>query len=135
MLGTQARNGVEYLGFRYDGQRIFIRDSTLSNLQRKVVRVARAIAHAYVRRYSNRTATELLSSFDYDSFVRRFGKVESFETVADDERCWTFWTYANKAIRIAGKRGSTIRRQLRHYRKHIRSRMEREILRATGQGA
>lgn len=130
--GTQARNGVEYLGFRFDGQRVYIRDSTLSNLQRKVVRVARAVARAHVRRYSDRTPGELLASFDYDSFVRRFGKVEDFEDFANDKRKWTFWTYANKAMQIAGKRGRPIRRQLRRYRQHIRRRMEREIARATG---
>lgn len=130
--GTQAKNGIEYLGFRFDGQRAYLRDSTLSNLQRKVVRVARAVAHRHVRRYGDRSVPELLSSFNYEGFISRFGKVEDFEDYVDDKRRWTFWTYATKAMKIAGPRGTPIRKQLRHYRDHLRRRVEREIVRAAG---
>ena len=33
--GSQGKNGLEYLGFRYDGKRVYLRDSTVSGFYRK----------------------------------------------------------------------------------------------------
>ena len=32
----RGRNGLEYLGFRFDGRQVYLRDSTLSRLYRKL---------------------------------------------------------------------------------------------------
>jgi Reverse transcriptase (RNA-dependent DNA polymerase) len=65
IYGTQGRNGFEYLRFRYDGKRVYIRDSTLSNLRRKVARTVRRTAHACARRYPDKDAGQLSLLFNY----------------------------------------------------------------------
>ncbi|MFK4512448.1 reverse transcriptase domain-containing protein [Bradyrhizobium daqingense] len=57
--GEQDKNGLEYLGFRFDGRKVFIRDSTLSNLYRKVTRNARSAAVSLVKRYPGKDASFL----------------------------------------------------------------------------
>lgn len=125
--GTQGRNGLEYLGFRYDGKHVYVRDSTLSNLRRKVARAARGDAHRYARRYPDKDAAQLRSIFDYERLIKRFGKVEDFGEKHDDYRNWTFWTYAKRSAQIFGPLGSPILRQLKRHRDLIRHRAGKEL--------
>jgi hypothetical protein len=129
--GTQGRNGIEYLGFRYDGRRIYIRDSTLSNLQRKIARSARRSAFALVRRYPDKSLTELQSLFNYEHLVQKFGRVREFGELNEEYRSWTFWTYARRAAKLLGKEGQPILRQLKNHRKNIYHRANYELSRAT----
>jgi hypothetical protein len=128
--GTQGKNGLEYLGFRFDGEKIFIRDSTLSNLYRKVTRSARYAAVSLVRRYPGKSHKFLQSEFDYERLIQRFGRVQDFGELADDYRNWTFWTYARRAAKIFGPKGSPILRQLRTFRRNVRVRVGAELTRA-----
>jgi Reverse transcriptase (RNA-dependent DNA polymerase) len=125
--GTQGRNGFEYLGFRYDGKRVYIRDSTLSNLRRKVARAARRAAHACARRYPDKDADQLRSLFDYERLMEKYGKVVDFYAKRDDYRNWTFWTYAKRSAQIFGPLGAAILRQLKRHRKLVRERVNEEL--------
>ena len=42
--GPQGKNGFEYLGFRFDGKLVYVRDSTISRLYRKVALSAKGVA-------------------------------------------------------------------------------------------
>ena len=128
--GTQGKNGIEYLGFRFDGKKIFIRDSTLSNLYRKVARSSRYAAISLVKRYPGRDYAFLESRFDYEKLVQNFGRVKDFGELSDDYRNWTFWTYARRAATIFGPLGSPIHRQLRSFRENVRRRATKELVRA-----
>jgi hypothetical protein len=126
--GTQGKNGIEYLGFRYDGTKIFLRDSTMSNLYRKVTRSSRYAAVSLVKRYPGRSYAFLESQFNYEKLIQNFGRVEDFGEVGDDYRNWTFWTYARRAAKIFGSFGSPIHRQLRGFRDNVKRRAERELV-------
>lgn len=128
--GTQGGNGLEYLGFRFDGKRVYLRDATLSNLYRKVAMAARRDANQAARRYPNRSAAELKASFDYDRLIARFGRVEDFAENSKDYTKWTFWTYAQKAAEVFAPKNKNILGQLRNHRKRIRARADLEIDRA-----
>jgi hypothetical protein len=128
--GTQGKNGIEYLGFRFDGKKIFIRDSTLSNLYRKVAGSSRYAAISLVKRYPGRDYAFLESRFDYEKLVQNFGRVKDFGELSDDYRNWTFWTYARRAAKIFGPLGSPIHRQLRAFRENVRRRAAKELARA-----
>ena len=67
--GEQGENGLEYLGFRYDGKAAYLRDVTLSRLYRKVTRSIRAEARALVRRYPGRDQAYIESQFDAPKFM------------------------------------------------------------------
>jgi hypothetical protein len=125
--GIQGRNGLEYLGFRYDGKRVFLRDSTLANLHRKVARAARRDATVLAKRYPDKNAEQLRSLFNYERLISQFGRVEDFGEKQRDYRNWTFWTYARRASEIFGPLGKPILRQLRRHRDLIRNRANKEI--------
>ena len=127
--GAQGKNGLEYLGFRYDGKKIYLRDSTLSAFYRKITYSARRSASAFVARYPGKDITFLNEKFDIDTFVKRFGRVEDFES-NPNYKTWTFWTYARRAAKVFGKKGQTIHRQLRKHRRLICERIETEFSRA-----
>jgi hypothetical protein len=128
--GEKCRNGLEYLGFRYDGNRIFIRDSTIQGLYRKVTAAARREAMALARRYPNKSADELRAYCNFEEFVSRFGRVEDFDELEDNYRKWTFWTYAQRAASVMGTLGAPIRRQLRKQREIILHKLNAEFDRA-----
>jgi hypothetical protein len=128
--GTQGKNGIEYLGFRFDGKKYFIRDSTLSNLYRKVAGSSRYAAISLLKRYPGRNSAFLESRFDYEKLIQNFGRVKDFGELGDDYRNWTFWTYARRAARIFGPRGSPIHRQLREFRENARRRAAKELAKA-----
>jgi hypothetical protein len=128
--GTQGKNGIEYLGFRYDGKKIFIRDGTISNLYRKVASSSRYAAVSLVKRYPGRDHAFLASRFDYEKLIQNFGRVKDFGEIGDDYRNWTFWTYARRAAKIFGPLGSPIHRQLRAFRENVKRRAAKELLRA-----
>ncbi|HEV7252017.1 MAG TPA: reverse transcriptase domain-containing protein [Mesorhizobium sp.] len=125
--GEQGRNGLEYLGFRYDGRRVYLRDSTLSAFQRKVVGSAKRAASAAAKRYPTRTAADICSAFNTDGFMQRYGRVEDFEEKAHDVRHWTFWTYVTRATHVLGRLGRPIHRQMKGQREFIRVAVEQAI--------
>lgn len=124
--GRQGRNGLEYLGFRYDGAKVAIRDATMAKLYRKVSLGIKAEVAALIRRYSGYDASELEKKFDYSAFFQRYGRVEDFDA-GDDYDKWTFWTYARRAFHRFGATGTPIPRQLRRFKLIVKTRVPREI--------
>jgi hypothetical protein len=128
--GTQGADGLEYLGFRFDGRRVYLRNATISSLYRKVSGAARREANALARRYPNKSAAEIAKLFNYERLISQFGRVEDFGERAADYRRWTFWTYAKRAAELFGRDGRFILRQLANHRANIRARAATEIGRA-----
>lgn len=129
LIAGKGRNGLEYLGFRYDGQSIFLRDSTMSNLYRKVASLARNQAEATIKRYPNKTYDELCDLFNFEEFTKRFGRVERFEPTSSNKE-WTFWTYVTRSVEEFGTKGKKIHGQVKRLRRRARHRVDQEIARA-----
>ena len=127
--GTQGANGLEYLGFRYNGKHAYLRDSTLSGLWRKVTFSIRHDAHNHVTANPGLDVDELVRTFNYERLVKQFGKVEDFDEHQEDYRTWTFWTYASRSSDVFGELGKPIIRQLRHYSRQVRAKAKDEIIR------
>lgn len=127
--GEQGANGLEYLGFRYDGKAVHLRDATLSRLYRKVTQSLRAEAHALVSRYPGKGQAYIEGKFNASKFMQRYGRVAEFDSTASYDT-WTFWTYAKRAIDTFGPMGAPIAKQLKNYGLIIRTRISREIARA-----
>jgi len=126
----QGRNGLEYLGFRYDGHQVYIRDSTLAGLRRKVTFTARRDANILANKNPEKNIAEIMNIFNYERLTKRFGKVELFMERQKDFKSWTFWTYAKRASDTFGDLGHPILRQLRRHTKLVRGRCNNEIVRA-----
>jgi len=114
----RRRNGLEYLGFRFDGEHVFLRDSTLANLNRKMAKALGAEAVALVRRYRGKDEAFLLSRLNIDRVMQKFGRVEDFDP-SEGPDAWTFWSYARRATSILGERGAPIFGQLKRQRAHM----------------
>lgn len=71
--------GFSYLGFRYDGRKTYLRESTIANLRRKIVKRCHVITSKYIKRYSKKDEAWLLANAPIDEAKQlylkmRFGK-------------------------------------------------------------
>ena len=126
----QHNNGLEYLGFRYDGKNCYLRNSTISRFQRKIVWAARSAARECAERHPDEDAIALRTHFNYERLLKRFSKIEEFDAHRGEYRKWTFWTYARRAAEEFGDWGKPILRQVRRHRKWIIERVNSELERA-----
>ncbi|WP_286721929.1 reverse transcriptase domain-containing protein [Devosia sp. 63-57] len=128
----KPNKNLEYLGFKYDGKHILIRDKTMSSLYRKVAANCRAIAHSFAKRYQGKSTAEIMSMANVEKLIQAFGPVRDFETKSDDYRKWTFSTYVKRASKVMGPLGNPISRQTRRLRSVIRQRLEADLLDIVG---
>ncbi len=114
-------NGLEYLGFRFDGKKVFLRDSTFSNLRRKIKIRANMEARKFVAERPTLSDTQLIAMFKgrKDFLLESFGKVRDFETRDLKPADWTFWTYANRISNTLDSKISRVPYQLRNFKKTV----------------
>jgi len=127
-LDTEAKgkNGLEYLGFRFNGEKVYLRDSTLSGFYRKITYSMRHEVRAFVARYPGKDLEWLMSNFNVEEFVKNFGRVEEFDKSMSCEN-WTFWTYARRAHKVFGPPGNNIIHQLKRHKSVIKKRVLEEL--------
>jgi Reverse transcriptase (RNA-dependent DNA polymerase) len=114
-----STGGLEYLGFRFDGIRVYIRESTMSKFHRGIRLAARRRAIQLVRRYRGKTFDFLLHQFNISAFEARFGRVAEFErTLA--HRKWTFRTYVKRCVEVFGPSGDNFFGQTRNHKRFLR---------------
>jgi hypothetical protein len=130
--GNQGKNGLEYLGFHYNGKYVYIRDSTRAGLNRKIVAAAKKLARIHAKANQEKTLSELESSFNFDRVITKFGRVDDFESNTKGYRGWTFWTYAVRANEVFGSKGRPILRQLRAYKSFVRHKSKEALARYAG---
>lgn len=133
--GPQGKNGLEYLGFCFDGKNVRVRNSTISRFYRKVAIAARRAAFKHIQNSKNADLSRLLRTFNFSLLSQRFLRVKRTDFISDDVRTWTFWTYLKRAARAFGSEGQGILRQADGYKEFIRGRVERAIVKALQQKA
>jgi len=121
----KCKNGLEYLGFRFDGQRVYLRDSTVSRFFRKMTLYCRREAIGLIKRYPGKPMSFIRQQVNIEEIDKKYGRVEGFDP--QNARKWTFWTYARRASKIFGPPGRPILGQVRKYRSFLRRTMEAEI--------
>ena len=130
LRGPQGKNGFEYLGFRFDGKLVYVRDSTISRLYRKVSLSAKGIARGFAISHPDKTATEIISTFNYSNFSQRFSRKQADKLSPDDYSTWTFYSYLKRASEIFGAKGTPILPQARNFNKFMKERVEAAITKA-----
>jgi len=125
----KKKNGLEYLGFRFDGKRVFLRDSTLSGYYRKISGFAYSMARRFVDQNPGRSLSWLISKFNYIDFYKRFDRVQKNRLLLG-YRGWTFWTYARRSIEEFGPEGVGIANQMKGHKGIIRKKIYHAIQRA-----
>jgi Reverse transcriptase (RNA-dependent DNA polymerase) len=131
LQGTAGKNGLEYLGFRFDGRHVFIRDSTRSRLQRKMTFAVHAAVSRLHRANPGMGRAELKKLFNPDFVLNQFYKVREFESKAQTPNEWTFWSYVIRSQQVFGEGGRSIAHQVRSFRRNIAQKAERFINRCT----
>ena len=125
--GAQGKNGLEYLGFRYDGIKVFIRDKTISSFYRKISCSVSSSVDKHISNNPGKNADELIKCFKYSDFYRRFLRVKKDDFISDDYKTWSFWTYLKRAEKIFGDRGSPIFEQVSNCKMSIKKKVESKI--------
>lgn len=123
------RGGLDYLGFRFDGANVYIRESTMSRLHRKIKFAARRRARTLVRRYTGKDFHFLLEKFSVREFEGKFGRVAEFEKKLG-HHSWTFRTYVKRCAQIFGDSNGIFFNQTRNHRRFISKTVRKEIERA-----
>jgi hypothetical protein len=121
-LSAKKRSGgLEYLGFRYDGKKVYLRNSTLSGIHRKITASAKTLARKHVNDNPSMNTDELKKTFNYDILIEKFGRVKDFDDSVRSYTRWTFWTYVRRSCQIFGKLGTPIQRQFGSYKQVARN--------------
>lgn len=121
-----TKNGFEYLGFRYDGRRIYVRDSTISRFYSKVAGGAKRDGRRHVEQNPTMDEGALLRSFNYPLFSQRFSKVKK-TNLTSDYRSWTFYSYLKRSAEAFGPKGNRILRQARGFNDFMNERITMAI--------
>jgi len=129
VFGSNGKNGLEYLGFRFDGRAVYLRDSTISGLNRKIVASAKRQARSHVAKRPHMSLAQLQACFDYKSLIERFGRIREFEILKAEYSTWTFITYVKRSIAIFGSLGRPIAKQMAGHRAFIRRKADEELSR------
>ena len=125
--GPQGRNGLEYLGFRFNGKKVYVRDSTISRFYRKVAIGARREAYKHAESRGAADVADLSKSFNYTLLSQRFTRVKRTDFLGDDVRTWTFWTYLKRAAKAFGDDGSEILKQASGFKRFMHERVRQSL--------
>lgn len=130
LRGRKSPDGLEYLGFRYDGRRVFIRNSTVSGNHRKITYVANRMARKFVEHNPTMSLKELKNEFNYGLLIEKFGRIKDFDPSARRYKSWTFWTYTKRAIDTFNPMSAPIKRQVSGYKSLTRKKAEKALTKA-----
>jgi hypothetical protein len=115
LFGKASHNGLEYLGFEFDGSRIKIRNSTLSNAWRKLKRRAYGFAARFVKRYRAKGRIWLRTNFPYKWLQKELLKKVTYSQDTSYEK-WTFISYVRRASRQFSDYEARFSQQTKRYR-------------------
>jgi hypothetical protein len=121
-------DGLEYLGFRYDGRHVYLRNSTVSGIQRKIASVANRLARRHIKKNPAMGLQQLIDSFNYSLLISKFGRVKDFDSSGKTYTDWTFWTYVVRSIAIFGDLGKPISRQFGSYKSFAKKKAKEAIV-------
>ena len=127
--GNIGKNGLEYLGFRFDGRSVYFRDSTLSRLHRKITFKARAKSINLVSRYQGKDFDFLLEMFNVPNFTQQYSRVKEFDETGG-YKSWTFWSYVRRASNKFGKDRVSLFNQMKRHKQFIEGVVEKELRKA-----
>ena len=128
--GPQGKNGLEYLGFRFDGTHTYIRDATISRFYRKISKNIKISAHRYVEHNKNKDLDAILKDFNYSKLMQKFYKVDKSEFSLQESKTWTFYTYVKRSIKTFGEESKPIPKQIKNFKKIVRERTKKALSRA-----
>nr|WP_250808900.1 reverse transcriptase domain-containing protein [Neorhizobium tomejilense] len=117
--GSASRNGLEYLGFEYNGKTVKIKNSTLSNAWRKINRRAHGHASRFVKRYRAKGQMWMVSNYQSLALETKMLRDVTYnQDVGFDT--WTFIKYVRRASRSFVGFNPIFSRQTKRYRRYTK---------------
>lgn len=101
-LNTRKIQSLEYLGFRFDGQSVHLRDNTVSRYQRKVRKFTKKMAKEHVLSNPAKNMKELLDSAPHQRICEKVGRLKPRKR--EGYKNQTFHSYTKRAERVFGER-------------------------------
>lgn len=129
LYGASSRNGLEYLGFEFDGSRVKIRNSTLSNAWRKMKRQAYGNAAAYVKQYRDKGAKWIVANYPVDKMESHILRNVTYKQDTGYES-WTFVKYVSRASKAFIGFNPIFSKQTKKYRYYTRTMINQSLKRA-----
>ena len=134
-LRIGSNEGLSYLGFRFDGQSVFFRNSTIAHLNGKLFRSCRAASHAHVNMHMEKDLVWLLENRPISQLRQQFMSVEDFEAKLESAEksgdsgyeLMTFWSYAKRSVRAFSDWDNKLTQQLRNLRQRADYLLRNEI--------
>jgi hypothetical protein len=80
LITGSGSSGLEYLGFRYDGTAVYLRNSTVSNLNRKIKINIRMTVKKFADLNPTLNYTAAKAKFNSELISKKFGRVENWKT-------------------------------------------------------
>ncbi len=116
IFGKTSRNGMEYLGFEYNGKSVMLRNSTLSNAWRRMKRRSYGHASRFVKRYRAKGRVWLFSNYPFKQLETKILR-DVTANQDDGVRSWTFVKYVRRANRTFLKLNPRFAQQTKRYRR------------------
>ncbi|MBG6173455.1 hypothetical protein IWQ55_000973 [Labrenzia sp. EL_208] len=129
LSGPASVNGLEYLGFQFDGKVVQLKNSTMSNAWRKLKKRSHGWAKRWVRQYKLKGDAWLLENAPIDRKVtetlkdKRASKIENFGEL-------TFRSYVERCDRVFSDYETNFKSQLRRYKRLCRKQFETALTKA-----
>ncbi len=121
----------EYLGFAYDGQNVRIKDSTMHNFNRKMKSKSKQLASKTIKRYPDKTPTEIMGKINFSMLYQSFGNINDFGSldfsIMADKKKLTFVSYAKRSHSKMESLGSIIAKQMSGHKKRLFQMLESEV--------
>lgn len=117
IFGRSSRNGLEYLGFQFNGKTVQLKHSTLSNAWRKMKRQAYGHAVAFVKRYRDKGSAWILANYPNKALETHILRDVTFNQDTGYDT-WTFVKYVRRASRSFVGYNPEFSRQTRRYRRY-----------------
>lgn len=116
VFGAASKNGLEYLGFEFDGSFVRIKNASLANAWRRLKRKAYGFSRRYVSHYRNKGAHWLVKNFPAKALETRFLRVVTFSQDNGFES-WTFQKYVTRSSKTFVDYNRQFSGQTKRYRR------------------
>lgn len=131
--GDSCQNGIEYLGFQFNGEYVSLKNSTLSNAWRKLKKRAHGWAKKYVKRNRNRGDLWLSTNANLQDKCTETLRTMTLKQSKDAETSdWTFISYVRRAEKSFSDYNTKFPSQTRKYKKEAYRIYEEALTEAIG---
>ncbi|WP_165837892.1 reverse transcriptase domain-containing protein [Novacetimonas cocois] len=124
------KDGLEYLGFRYDGNNVYVREGTVSRFYRKISIGAKKYSREYVKDNPKKDIPTLINDFNFSIFYQKYGKVNKKYYIENDYKSWTFYSYIKRSCDIFEEKGKIIRKQFSNFQKFVKKKVSNAIVKS-----